>query len=82
MNTDLFDTYKVSSHVYYLFLSSIFGVGNSATEMERGYGSDSGRINHEIGYGSELVGGTIGCYASGSGSGVVGRNDFQNWVLL
>ena len=50
--------------------------------MERGYGSDSGRINHEIGYGSELVGGTIGGYASGPGSGVVGRNDFQNWVLL
>ena len=45
--------------------------------MERGYGSDSGRINHEIGYGSELVGGTIGGYASGSGSGVVGRNDFK-----
>ena len=46
--------------------------------MERGYGSDSGRINHEVGYGSELVGGTIGGYSSRSGSGDVGKNNFLN----
>ena len=50
--------------------------------MERGYGLDSERSNHEIGYGSELVGGTIGGYASGSDSGVVGKNNFQIWILL
>merc|ERR1719370_1759006 len=47
--------------------------GNSTTEMLRGFGSGSGRINHENegGYGLELVDSAGGGYASGSGSGGV-----------
>ena len=39
--------------------------------MELGYRSGSGRINQENegGYGSELVGGAVGGYGSGSGNG-------------
>ena len=48
--------------------------------MVRGYGSGSGRFNNdnEGGYGLELVGSARGGYASGSGSGGVGKNNFQN----
>merc|ERR1712060_280709 len=48
--------------------------GNSAIEMEQGYGAGSGRINNENegGYGSELFDSTIGGYASASESGGVG----------
>ena len=75
---------QISNYIYYLFLLFIFAAGNSATEMEQGYGSGSGRINHENqgGYGSELFGGFIGGNASGSGSGGVGKEKFQNWILL
>ena len=52
--------------------------------MERGYGSGSGRINHENEgvYGSELFDGTIGGYAIGSGSVGAGKKNFQNWISL
>ena len=48
--------------------------------MVRGYGSGSGRFNYENegGYEGELVGSARGGYASGSGSGGVGKNNFQN----
>ena len=46
--------------------------------MERGFGSGSGRINHENegGIVSELFNGTIGGYASGSGNSGVGKKHF------
>ena len=52
--------------------------------MERGFGSGSGRINHENegGIVSELFNGTIGGYASGSGNGGVGKKHFQNCISL
>ena len=52
--------------------------------MERGFGSGSGRINHENegGIVSELFNGTIGGYASGSGNSGVGKKHFQNCISL
>ena len=46
--------------------------------MELGYRSGSGRINQENegGYGSELVGGAVGGYGSGSGNGGKGKKIF------
>ena len=52
--------------------------------MERSYGLGSGKIDHENegGYGSQLVGGAIGGYASGSESDGKGEKNFQNGILL
>ena len=52
--------------------------------MELGYRSGSGRINQENegGYGSELVGGAVGGYGSGSGNGGKGKKNFLHWILL
>ena len=71
-----------TTQMYYLFLLFIFGAGNSTTEMVRGYGSGSGRINfeNEGGYGLELVDSAGGGYVSGSGSGGVGKKNFHNWI--
>ena len=75
---------QISTNIHYLFLLFIIGAGNSAIEMEQGYGAGSGRINNENegGYGSELFDSTIGGYASGSESGGVGKKHFQNWISL